>query len=706
MRLFYSIALLFLWSLGVSAELIHQDLQVQLDPPSGRLQVSDTLRFPPGQKAWTFRLHPNLVPEIQGAGRLEQLGGTDRWRHYRLYSEGNPITLVYGGVLRGRFSPVRESLGRVHRSTRGMIRSEGVFLTGASGWYPQDDSSRYRFRLRVQVPEGWIAVSQGAGPERQGDRWVWQTDLPQEAIYLVAAPFSLFRQSTPFGEAQAYLRSPEAALAQPYLDATGNYLQLYSALIAPYPYEKFALVENFWETGYGMPSFTLLGPRVLRLPFLLHSAYPHEILHNWWGNGVYVDEAQGNWSEGLTAYLADHLHRESCGRGAEYRRDQLQAYADFVTEKTDFPIQDFRSRQHAASQAIGYGKTLMMLHMLRRQLGDAVFLDGLRRFYGKHRFQAADFQDLRKAFEQASGRDLQPFFQQWTARTGAPALALTQVRLEKKENGYRVRGRILQTQEAPPFSLRVPLVIHLQGGAVREQQIFMPGRAQDFSIDLPAFPLRLALDPGFDLFRALAPGETPVRFSALFGAEQGLMVLPAASEIDYTSLAKAWIGDLPGWALVRADEIETLPQDRPIWLLGWENPFLPLLAQGEPAIQFQGSEKKVQTPVGLFSGAEQSLALVSRWRGQPIGFLGVAQAEALPGLARKLPHYGRYSLAIFQGTAPTNRLKSSWPVGLSDLSFWFIQPLDPALSSLPKPPFTALLDPALQKKLPEILGCH
>jgi aminopeptidase N len=106
------------------------------------------------------------------------------------------------------------------------------------------------------------------------------------------------------------LREPDAPLARKYLAATHRYLALYDELIGPYPYKKFAMVENFRQTGYGMPSFTLLGSRVIRFPFILSSSYPHEILHNWWGNSVYVDYDSGNWSEGLTSYLADHLIRE------------------------------------------------------------------------------------------------------------------------------------------------------------------------------------------------------------------------------------------------------------------------------------------------------------------------------------------------------------------------------------------------------------
>ena len=80
-------------------------------------------------------------------------------------------------------------------------------------------------------------------------------------------------------------------------------------------------MENFWETGYGMPSFTLLGPQVIRFPFILTSSYPHEILHNWWGNSVFVDYPTGNWCEGLTAYMADHLMKEQVGssRGVSAR---------------------------------------------------------------------------------------------------------------------------------------------------------------------------------------------------------------------------------------------------------------------------------------------------------------------------------------------------------------------------------------------------
>ena len=113
------------------------------------------------------------------------------------------------------------------------------------------------------------------------------------------------------------------------------YIDFYSKLLGGYPYSKFALVENPEQIGYGMPSFTLMGSRIIRFPFILHSSFPHEILHNWWGNGVFADSTSGNWSEGLTAYLADHLLLELKGKGAQYRFQEMLKYLSYVNNANE-----------------------------------------------------------------------------------------------------------------------------------------------------------------------------------------------------------------------------------------------------------------------------------------------------------------------------------------------------------------------------------
>ena len=330
----------------------------------------------------------------------------------------------------------------------------------------------------------------------------------------------------------------------------------------------------------------------MRLPFILHSSYPHEILHNWWGNGVYVDYAQGNWSEGLTAYLSDHLNQEIAGKGSDYRRDQLKAFADYVRDNEDSPLIAFQGRHGAASQAIGYGKTLMLFHMLRTQLGDSVFVQGLRRFYRDNRFAEAGWKQIETAFEAESGQDLSHFFDAWTSRPGAPSLGLESVVVEPLEDRrWRLSARLVQTQSAAPFPMHVPIALLDETGNAKEVQILMQERSADFSIVLDARPAHLAVDPRFDTFRRLADGESTATLSTLFGAQRGLILVPSEASAElrtaYRQLSEDWQRGHPGWSVALDSDVEKLPTDRAVWLLGWRNRWLGALAAvGEERGQF------------------------------------------------------------------------------------------------------------------------
>ena len=364
-----------------------------------------------------------------------------------------------------------------------------------------------------------------------------------DEIYLVGGPLIQYSEPADAIAAKVYLHERDDELAKRYLTATAQYLEMYRNLIGPYPYGKFALVENFWETGYGMPSFTLLGPQVIRFPFILTSSYPHEILHNWWGNSVFVDYASGNWCEGLTAYMADHLIQEQNGRGALYRRDTLKKYRDFVKEDRDFPLTEFRSRHSAATEAIGYGKTLMGFHMLRLQVGDELFIQALARFYRNNRGRQATFDDIRTELEQVSDQELGTFFEQWVEWTGAPDLVMRDVVVQRLNDTYTVSGVLAQAQDGPAYQLDVPVRITTVDG-LGHSTISMTGKTTEFVITAAAEPLLLEVDPQFDMFRMLDPKETAPSIGQIFGEPEIIAVLPADGDPEllasYRQLAEDW----------------------------------------------------------------------------------------------------------------------------------------------------------------------
>ncbi len=679
-------------SIPTARPLVDHRLEVRIEPMSSLIRARDQIRLPTDALEWTLLLHAGLDPKVEaGEAELVSLGRVGHLARYglRLRAPG-PVTLTYGGRIRHALEEIQEGMGRARQWSRGTIQADGVFLDGSSGWYPRIPDRLQTFQLQVELPAGWTAVSQGAGPGKPGSGLSsWSESHPQDDIYLVAAPFRLYREQTAEFESQVYLRRPDEALAQGYLDATEDYVRLYSDLIGSYPYAKFALVENFWETGYGMPSFTLLGPKVIRLPFIVQTSYPHEILHNWWGNGVYVDYSSGNWSEGLTNYLADHWLRERAGQGSQYRRDLLKGYADYVRAGADFPLTEFRGRHGSASQAIGYGKGAMLFHMLRGRLGDANFRLGLRRFYADNQFRAASYADLRRAFETTTDQDLAAFFETWTTRPGAPRLVLRDVAATREDAGFQVRGRIEQTQAAAPYPLRVPVVIHQESGPPKVIRVESDARRTDFETDSRSAPLRVAVDPAFDVFRQLLPGETPVTLSNLFGSDEGLILVPTNAPRPladaYRRLAANWKSGRPGWRVRDDTSVHRLPSDRPVWLLGWENRHLTTFAAEATGFALDPAAPRLR-----LRGEKLDLAglspVLTRWRErQPLAWMGSADASALSALARKLPHYGKYSYLVFSGPEARNQTKGQWPSGDSALVHWLgpRRELEPAMETPP-----------------------
>ena len=275
---------------------VHHDLVVRLDPIAHRIVVTDRLDLgegvdPDGAGRYRFALHADLEPRVTTPGwRLEPADGPARGAedtsavplsHWLLVAEDEPswpVEIGYHGTI---YHPIAQVSGEYQRSfseTPGIIAEDGVYLSRGSFWVPTFDDGLITFRLQagVSIP-GWHVVSQGervagdAGDDGT-NTITWSCTSPTEEVYLIAAPWTVYGDRAGDTALFAFLRTPDAALANRYLQATRRYLEMYDGILPAYPYPSFALVENFWETGYGMPGFTLLGPRIIRFPWILTSS--------------------------------------------------------------------------------------------------------------------------------------------------------------------------------------------------------------------------------------------------------------------------------------------------------------------------------------------------------------------------------------------------------------------------------------------------
>ncbi|PID49029.1 MAG: peptidase M28 [Proteobacteria bacterium] len=641
---------------------LHHRLKIVPDLDNSILTIEDEIELT-GHEGTLQAFELNKAFTVEYAGKVLQASEThpNGTNVYQLPETSELVRLKYSGQLQS--TPLCNWLTEACRR----LDKEGIYLDAASAWYPDLPNALHTFEMSVlDLPEKWVSLSQG-----QQTATGWQELLPQKAIYLLASHFKVYQQEGSTFTAMVYLRSTDDALAEKYLQATQHYIEQYSHLLGNYPYSKFATVESFWETGWGMPSFTLLGSRVMRLPFILDSSFPHEILHNWWGNSVYIDASEGNWTEGLTAYLADYRIQELKGEGTKYRRDMLQKYLAFTQSGEDFPLKAFRSRHDHTTQAVGYSKSLMFFHDLRQRLGDKVFFLSLRHFYDTHVFQQARFSDLRHSFEAVSKQDLKPLFQQWLARTGAPQLKIadytfTSTQTEQKEHVSLQLS--LEQAENETFDLYIPVLASFAEQAPEIQYLTMNQLQQNYTLEFATKPLQVAVDPDFDVFRLPSKEEVPPALNVLFNRTPKTFVIarnvPAGMELEWNKLAEALAKNLPESHIQYDDE--PLPDGELVVLLGADNAVLTaaLLHAQQP---FKLNETAFVLNSVSYTCGLHSLALSLSAGKQQLILLDAPTPETLALLMRKIPHYGKYSYVLFDNATGKNAAKGQWEMDHSPM---------------------------------------
>jgi hypothetical protein len=511
-----------------------QEIAVTLVPSDHLLIGESTITFAAGTRRVSLKLSPATRIEsvtISGAKIPFSFAGG-------ALSLDIPETAGHGAVLvtvayRAVFNdplPLHPGSGEDPTyGVNGAITTLGTFLGVGAGWYPVPSSTPQKRSVRIVAPEGIEAVTAGRRVSRGtvGDfsRSFWEELRPLGRLSLCAGPYRIEERRVNGVDIYTYLYPDNASLAARYLDAAATYLNFYGDLFGPYPFEKFAVVENFFPTGYGFPSFTLLGSSIIRLPFIIDTSFPHEIAHSWWGNAIQVDQREGNWSEGLVTYLADYLlkERRSAAEGREYRMQLLSDFAALVAPDNDFPLSGFTRRIDPASRAIGYGKGAMVFHMIRNEIGDRAFFGALREICRGRLYRSATWGDFERAFSRSSGRDLSSFMKQWLTRPGGPHLALTKVTRRREGPGWTVSGTVVQT--SPFYELRLPLQLETDNGPPVRELLRVTQELTPFSLFSPTEPRHLYLDPDAEEFRVLAPREIPVTVNSIKGSKQLLVVM-------------------------------------------------------------------------------------------------------------------------------------------------------------------------------------
>ena len=654
-------------AVGADRLVLHHDVNVKIDPEQQQIIVIDRIQFPAQSESITLLINANLSVNIHAnaPGVTLTPGATDSALGLRQYvlalSDTKTVTLRVSG-----------NWANSKDTANGHVSSQGVYLAPANGWLPIVANSLTTFTLGVQLPETWVGLSQGVMTKTESAT-TWRELAPQPGVWLIAGQF--FRHESKYRgiSLEGYFFNPDAELAKAYFDSAATWLARYDKALGAYPYAKLAIVENFWESGYGMPSFALLGSKVLRLPFIPHTAWPHEILHSWFGNGVYPGQ-DGNWSEGLTAYLADHAVKELAGESAGFRRDALEKYLNYVDASGDIALDTFRFRHSNESAAIGYDKSLMVFHMLRLRIGESAFLTGLRRLVTTSMHDYATWEDIKRHMVDASGQDLDRFFKQWVREAGAPRLELRDV----SADGNCAVGTIEQ-DDSKNYELRVPVFVHF-GGSIVEEVINISDTSARFSICADQTPKRVDVDPRFDVFRRIDRGELPASIGELITTKKVVAIIPSAAS---DSERGAWqrVAAEAGVDTVDDATINTLPNDVGVWIFGADNRFTHDFLDAEGIGSTLGDE--------TVHSDQQAIVIVRRLQDRPVGLASVPPGGDVRALMKRLKHYSRYGYLAFRKGDRVASIRGQWPLAAnSPLSVHLVGD-PPSLDLTPRAPLMA-----------------
>ena len=355
---------------------------------------------------------------------------------------------------------------------------------GAKAWWPckQDLNDKIdMIDVYITTPrfnpsnEEYIAVANGLemGQTINGNNktthYRHQYPIPAYLIAIAVTNYTVYSHTVdnngnPF-EIVNYIYPEDLSYAQSRTPVTVDIMNLFTNLFEPYPYanEKYGHAQFGWGGGMEHTTVSFMGS-------LGRGLIAHELAHQWFGDKVTCGSWQDIWlNEGFATYLSGLVVEDFDGASdfQSWRQDKIASITDYPDGSVYVPAQDTTSVNRIFSSRLSYNKGSMVLHMLRKKLGDAVFFQGLKNYLADPAlsYGYAKTPDLIRNMEAAAGgEDLSEFFNDWIYGEGYPRYTITWNQAGGQSN---INVEISQTQSHPSvsfFEAPVPLrIIGTQG---------------------------------------------------------------------------------------------------------------------------------------------------------------------------------------------------------------------------------------------------
>ena len=400
----------------------------------------------------------------------------------------------------------------------------------ARHWFPCHDKPHVKMTtsVTVQTPPGFTALSNGNLARKETPRgkkpWTYRFEMPDPIpsylVTLVVGHFEVVedrpavREGRPSVPVQYYVPPGRAEEGQRAFGETPRMIELFGRLTGvPYPYSRYSqvVVKDFVFGGMENTTATTMYEHVLlderaALDVTSNDLVAHELAHHWFGDFVTCRDWSHAWlNEGFATYF-EHVEREDRLGRDEYEQGVTVDVGTYLGEaggryQRAIVCRDYEEPIDLFDRHL-YEKGGLVLHMLRKELGDELFWKGVRLYLERHGGSIVETNDLCRAMEEVSGRSLERFFDQWVFRPGHPVLKV-QISWEDGQINVRVR-QSQKSGDVPLFAFPVEVEVGTKAGKVHTHEKFVEAESDALVIPLGERPAWVAFDPQFRVIGSIS----------------------------------------------------------------------------------------------------------------------------------------------------------------------------------------------------------
>ena len=376
----------------------------------------------------------------------------------------------------------------------------------SSAWFPTIDKPNQKTtdEIIMTVPARYVTLSNGrlASQKLNGDGTrtdTWKMELPHAPYLFMMAvgDFKIYKDQWRGKEVSYYLEPKYAPYAKDIFGYTPEVMEFYSKTLGvDYPWNKYAqiVVRDYVSGAMENTTATLHGVQVQATKRELIDGRPesetdivHELFHQWFGDYVTteswsnltVNESFADFSEQL---WMEYKHGKDAGDAHAY--SNMAQYLADPEAKTKNLVRFYYADKEDVFDVVTYQKGGQILNMLRNYLGKDVFYKGLNIYLKQNAFGNGEAQQLRLALEQASGLDLNWYFNQWYYSAGHPEL---NIGYKWDEASHTQTVYLQQTQDGNAFTLPFAVDIYT-GGKKERHKVWMKDKADTLTFKVATKP--------------------------------------------------------------------------------------------------------------------------------------------------------------------------------------------------------------------------